>query len=133
MAAYSGADLEVLLLLRRAFSWRISLERCSGVWVASFGGERIRHDDPLRLFDELALAAEARRGAYLRELGHEPTDTESGDSAACTCCQERLEQLGAIIHEANAEILARLEETEKHLARLAAFLREHLAGVAPGA
>ena len=39
----------------------------------------------------------------------EQTGTKRGDGKACDCCQERLEQLAAIIHKANAQILAELE------------------------
>lgn len=37
---------------------------------------------------------------------------------ACDCCQERLEQLSVVLHEANAQILALLEEARKELAGL---------------
>ncbi len=43
---------------------------------------------------------------------------------ACDCCQERLEQLAVVLHEANAQILALLEEARKELAELAALARE---------
>lgn len=70
MASYSEAELAALKLLRGSFSWKVSLEHRSGIWVATYAGERIRQDDPLDLFDALTLAADARRDAYLRK--HSP-------------------------------------------------------------
>jgi hypothetical protein len=63
--SYSDAELAALRLLRGAFSWNIGLERRSGIWVATYGDERIRRDDPLNLFDALTLTAWARRASYL--------------------------------------------------------------------
>lgn len=127
MASYSDAELEVLKLLRYSFSWRVSLDQRSGVWVATYADERIRRDNPLGLFDALTLAADARRDAYLLRGDHARTDTEPGDMMSCDCCQERLEQLAAVIHEANAQILARLEEVDKRLMALSALARGQIA------
>jgi hypothetical protein len=113
MASYSHADLAALKLLRGAFSWRVSLDQRSGVWVATYAGERIRQDDPLSLFDALTLAADARRDAYLLGTDRAQTDTEQGYRMPCECCQERLEQLAAVLHEANAQILATLDAVLK--------------------
>jgi hypothetical protein len=44
----------------------------------------------------------------------------------CECCQERLEQLAAVLHEANAQILAKLEQADKRLAGLASLIRQQL-------
>ena len=126
MASYSDTELEALKLLRSAFSWKVSLEHRSGVWVATYADGRIRRDDPLSLFDALTLAADARRDAYLLGTEHAQTGTEPGDNLPCDCCQERLEQLAAVLHEANAEILASLKEADKRLAALAALIREQI-------
>jgi hypothetical protein len=126
MASYSEAELEALKLLRSAFSWNIGLDHRSGVWVATYAGERIRQDDPLSLFDSLTLATDARRDAYLLSTERAQADGERGDSLACDCCQERLEQLAAVIHQANAQILAKLEEADKRLAGLASLIRQQL-------
>jgi hypothetical protein len=126
VVSYSDAELAALKLLRSAFSWNIGLDRRSGVWVATYAGERIRQDDPLSLFDALTLAADASRDAYLLRGDRGQAETEPGDAIACDCCEERLEQLAAVLHEANAEILARLEEADKRLAGLAALLRQQL-------
>ena len=50
----------------------------------------------------------------------------------CDCCQERLEQLAAVIHEANAEILAELEAARKELAELANLIRQQTITALPG-
>lgn len=126
MASYSDAELEALKLLRGAFSWNIGLDQRSGVWVATYAGERIRADDPLSLYNALTLAADARRDAYLLGSDLEQTHAERGDGMACDSCQERLEQLAAIIHDANAGILVRLDEADKRLMALAALLRQQL-------
>ena len=97
MASYSETELEALRLLRYSFSWRVSLDQRSGVWVATYADERIRRNDPLGLFDALTLAADARRDNYLVRGNHAPTEPEPGDSMACDCCQERLEQLAAVL------------------------------------
>lgn len=127
MASYSELELAALKLLRGAFSWKVSLEHRSGIWVATYADERIRQDDPLRLFDALTLAADARRDNYIVRGDRAHTDTEPGDGMACDCCQERLEQLAAVLHEANAQILARLEEADKRVAALSALAREQIA------
>lgn len=105
MASYSETELEALRLLRHSFSWNVSMDLRSGVWVATYADERIRRiqpDSPLSLFDALTLAAQARRDDYLLWGDCERTGTEQGDGMACDCCQERLEQLDAVIHEASA-------------------------------
>jgi hypothetical protein len=124
MAAYSEAEREALKLLRRSFSWSVSMDRRSRLWVATYAGECIRRDTPLGLFDVLTLAARARRADYRIKGLRELTGTEQGDSMACNCCHERLEQLAVVLHEANAQILALLEEARKELAELAALARE---------
>jgi hypothetical protein len=126
VASYSDAELEALKLLRGAFGWKVSLEQRSGIWVAIYAGERIRHDTPLGLFDALTLAADARRDAYLPQSDRARTEPEPGDAIACDCCQERLDQLAAVLHEANAQILARLEEADQRLTALAALLRQQI-------
>jgi hypothetical protein len=124
MAAYSEAEREALKLLRGSFSWSVSMDRRSRLWVATYAGERIRRDTPLGLFDVLTLAARAR-GARLCIKGvRELTGIEQGDSMACDCRQERLEQLAVVLHEANGQILALLEEARKELAELAALAHE---------
>jgi hypothetical protein len=128
VASYSDAELEALKLLRGAFSWNVGLDRRSGVWVATYAGERIRADDPLRLFDALTLAADARRDAYLLRTDRPRTDTEQGDIMPCDCCQERLEQLAAVLHEANAQVLAMLDGILKDLAELSTVIRQEIAG-----
>jgi hypothetical protein len=122
VASYSEAELEALKLLRSAFTWKVSLDRRSGAWVATYAGERIRQDDPLSLFDALTLAADARRDAYLTRSDRARADTEPGDKLPCDCCQERLEQLAAVLHEANAQMLARLEVADKRPVGLASLL-----------
>lgn len=67
MASYSDAEREALKLLRHSFSWSVSMDRRSRVWVATYAGERIRRDTPLALFDALTLAAQARREIYLKD------------------------------------------------------------------
>jgi hypothetical protein len=67
MTVYSDAELAALKLLRHSFSWNIGLDQRSGVWVATYAGDRIRRDTPLTLFDALALAAQARREVYLHD------------------------------------------------------------------
>ena len=62
------AKLADLLLLRRAYSWSIGMDFRSRIWVASFAGDRIRRDTPLALFDALALAAQARREMYVKDV-----------------------------------------------------------------
>ena len=126
MPSYSDAELEALKLLRSAFSWKVSLDRRSGVWVATYAGERIRQDGPLSLFDALTLAADARRDAYSLRGDRAQDDAEPGDNVPCDCCQERLEQLAAVLHEANAQILAGLDEADKRLAGLASLIRQQL-------
>lgn len=129
MASYSDAELAALKLLRGAFSWNIGLDRRSGVWVATYGGERIRQDDPLSLFGALTLAADARRDAYLLGTARAQAVTEQGDNVPCDCCQERLEQLATVLHEANARILATLDavlKEIKNLTELAALVREQI-------
>lgn len=103
MASYSEAERAALRLLRSAFNWKVSLEHRSGVWVATYAGERIRQDDPLSLFDALTLAADTRRDAYLLRGDRVQTDPEQGDIMSCDCCEERLEQLATVLHEANAQ------------------------------
>lgn len=47
----------------------------------------------------------------------------------CDCCQERLEALAAVLHEANAQILATLDAVLgeiKDLTELAALVREQI-------
>lgn len=124
MASYSDAELEALKLLRRAFSWKVSLDQRSGVWVATYADERIRQDDPLSLFEALTLAADARRDAYLLRGDRKETYAEQADGVGCDCCQERLEQLAAVLHEANAQILAVLGAVLKDLAELSALARQ---------
>ncbi len=129
MASYSDAELAALKLLRSAFSWNVGLDRRSGVWVATYAGERIRQEDPLSLFDALTLAADARRDAYLLDTGRAQAGTEQGDNVPCDCCQERLEQLATVLHEANAQILAALDavlKEIKNLTELAALVREQI-------
>ena len=46
---------------------------------------------------------------------------------ACGCRQERLEQLAAVLHEVNAEILAVLDSVDKILAHLADLARRLIA------
>lgn len=127
MASYTEAELAALRLLRSAFSWKVSLDQRSGVWVATYAGERIRQDDPFSLFDALTLAADARRDAYLLGTDGAEAGTEQGDRMPYECCQERLEALAAVLHEANAQILAVLDEVLKeiqNLAELAALVRD---------
>ncbi|MGC1184761.1 MAG: hypothetical protein WBA31_06375, partial [Candidatus Dormiibacterota bacterium] len=125
MAPYSEAELTSLKLLRSAFSWNIGLDRRSGIWVATYGDERIRRDDPLNLFDALTLAAWARR-ANLPKDDRERADTEPGYTMGCDCCQERLEQLAAAIHEANSRILAEPETARKDVAELSTLVRRQI-------
>jgi hypothetical protein len=126
VAPYSEAELAALRLLRGAFSWNIGLDRRSGVWVATYGDERIRRDTPLGLFDALTLAAWARRAGSHAKANRERTDTEPGDTMACDCCRERLEQLAAAIHEANAKILAELEAARKDVAEFSSLVRTQI-------
>ncbi len=123
MASYSDTELEALKLLRHSFSWKVSLDQRSGVWVATYADERIRRNDPLGLFDALTLAADARRDAYLLRGGRVHTDTKQGDTMPCDCCQERLEQLAAVLHQANAQILAVLNAVLEGLAELSTLAR----------
>lgn len=131
MASYSEAELVALRLLRSAFSWKVSLDLRSGVWVATYAGERIRQDDPLGLFDALTLAADARRDAYLLSGDRAQADTKPGDIMACDCCRERLEQLAAAIREATTQILAELAAVRKDLAELTALARQPRAQTTP--
>jgi hypothetical protein len=126
VATYSDAELEALKLLRSAFSWKVSLDHRSGVWVATYADERIRRYSALGLFDALTLAADARRDAYPLRGDHAQANTEPGDTMACDCCQERLQQLATALHEATAQILARLEEADQRLAGLASLMRQQL-------
>jgi hypothetical protein len=119
VASYSEAELEALKLLRHAFSWKVSLDRRSGLWVATFAGECIRGGTPLGLYDALTLAAITRRAAYLATGDREQAISEPGDNLPCDCCQERLEQLAATLHAVNAEILDILDAVDTILARLA--------------
>jgi hypothetical protein len=82
-------------------------------------------DTPLSLFDALTLAAWARR-ANLPKADRERTDTEPGDTVACNCYQERLEQLAAAIHEANAQILAELDAARKDVAEFSSLVRRQI-------
>jgi hypothetical protein len=129
VASYSDAELEVLKLLRGSFSWKVSLDRRSGVWVATFAGECIRRDTPLGLYDALTLASRTRRDDYLATSDHERTALEPGDNLPCDCCQGRLEQLAAVLHEVNAQILTVLDAVDQHLARLAALMRQQIAAI----
>jgi hypothetical protein len=127
MASYSEAELEALKLLHHSFSWRVSLDRRSGLWLATFAGECIRGETPLGLYDALTLAAWARRDDYLATGDRELAIPEQEDDTTCDCCQERLEQLAATIHEANAEVLAVLDATSKILTDLADLARRQIA------
>jgi hypothetical protein len=128
VASYTEAELEALKLLRHSFGWSVSMDRRSGIWVATYAGERIRQDTPLGLFDALMLAARARRENHLLRGDPEQTGTEPGDGLAYDCCQERLKQLAATIHEANAQILAELEATRRDLAELSTLTGKGLDG-----
>jgi hypothetical protein len=68
VTSYSDAELEALKLLRHSYSWNIGMDFRSRLWVATYVGERIRRDTPLTLFDALALAAQARRDSYLKDV-----------------------------------------------------------------
>jgi hypothetical protein len=129
VASYSDAELEALKLLRHSFSWKVSMDRRSGVWVAIFAGECIRRDTPLALYDALTLTARTRRGDYLATGDRDRTASEPGDNVPCDCCQERLKQLAAIIHEANAKILAELEAMRKDLADLSKLIRQQITAI----
>jgi hypothetical protein len=122
MTTYTDAELEGLMLLRHSFSWKVGVEQRAGVWFATYGGRRIRRDDPVSLFDALLLDAAARVGHY-RSSDSERTD--AGQESGCTCCRELLEQLAAAIHEANSQILAGLEAARHELAELVGLVRQH--------
>jgi hypothetical protein len=122
MATYSDAELEGLMLLRQSFSWKVGVEQRAGVWFATYGGRRIRRDDPVSLFDALLLDAAARIGHY-RSVGSERSD--AGQDGSCTCCRELLGQLAAAIHEANSQMLAGLEAARHELAELTGLVRQH--------
>ena len=126
MASYSDAELEALKLLRSAFSWKVSLDQRSGVWVATYADERIGRYSPLGLFGALTLAASTCRDNYLVKGTHAPIDTEQEDSMACDCCKERLEQLAAVLHEGDAQILAELSAVDHNVAELAALMRPQI-------
>jgi hypothetical protein len=126
MASYSDAELVALRLLRHSFSWNVSMDRRSGVWVATYADERIRRYSPLGLYGALTLAARTRSDNYLVKGNHARTDTEQGDNMACDCCQERLEQLAAVLHEANTQILAVLDTVLKDLAGLSALMSQQI-------
>jgi hypothetical protein len=121
MTTYTDAELEGLMLLRQAFSWKVGVEQRAGVWFASYGGRRIRRDDPVSLFDALLLDAAARIGHH--RSGSERAD--AGRESACTCCRELLGQMAAAIHEANSQILAGLEAARHELAELIGLVRQH--------
>lgn len=59
----------------------------------------------------------------------EQAGSRRGDSKACDCCQERLEQLAAIIHRANAQILAELEAMRQDLAEMSALVRQQISAI----
>jgi len=122
MTTYTDAELEGLMLLRQAFSWKVGVEQRAGVWFATYGGRRIRRDDPVSLFDALLLDAEARIGQY--RTG-DSTQAGTGQQGDCTCCRELLGQLAAAIHEANSQVLAGLEAARHELAELTGLVRQH--------
>jgi hypothetical protein len=122
MTTYTDAELEGLMLLRQAFSWKVGVEQRAGIWFAAYGVRRIRRDDPVSLFDALLLDAAARIGQY-RTGDSTQADTEP--QGGCTCCRELLGQLGAAIHEANSQVLAGLEAARRELAELADLIRQH--------
>jgi hypothetical protein len=68
MTSYSDAELAALKLLRHSYSWSIGMDFRSRLWVATYASDRIRRDTPLTLFDALALAAQARREIYLKDV-----------------------------------------------------------------
>src|SRR5882724_4127882 len=120
MTTYTDAELAGLMLLRQSFSWKVGVEQRAGVWFATYGGRRIRRDDPVSLFDALLLDAAACVGHY-RSGDSERTD--AGQESGCACCRELLEQLAAAIHEANSQILAGLEAARRELAELIGLVR----------
>src|SRR2546423_11001046 len=98
MTTYTDAELEGLMLLRQAFSWKVGVEQRASVWFATYGTRRIRRYDPVSLFDALLLDAAAR-------IGHHRSGSERADAGpedGCTCCREQLGQLAAAIHETNS-------------------------------
>lgn len=124
MTTYTDAELEGLMLLRQAFSWKVGAEQRAGVWFATYGGRRIRRDDPHSLFDALLLDAAARIGHHRNRSEQADASQESG----CTCCRELLGQLAAAIHEANSQILAGLETARHELAELTGLVRQRQTG-----
>jgi hypothetical protein len=122
MTTYTDAELEGLMLLHQSFSWKVGVEQRAGVWYATYGGRRIRRDDPVSLFDALLLDAAARIGHY-RSGDSERTD--DGQESGCACCRELLGRLAAAIHEANSQILAGLEAARRELADLIGLVRQH--------
>jgi hypothetical protein len=121
MTTYTDAELAGLMLLRQAFSWKVGVEQRAGVWFATYGGRRIRRDDPASLFDALLLEAAAR--IWHHRNGSEQAD--AGQESGCTCCRGLLGQLAAAIHEANSQILAGLEAARHELAELTSLVRQH--------
>jgi hypothetical protein len=97
------------------------VEQRAGVWFATYGGRRIRRDDPASLFDALLLDAAARIGHHRN--GSEQAD--AGQESACSCCRGLLGQLAAAIHEANSQILTGLEAARHELAELTGLVRQH--------
>jgi hypothetical protein len=81
VATYSEAEREALKLLRHSFSWSVSMDRRSQVWVATYAGEHVKGDTPLGLFDALTLEARVRRDDYLLRGDRERTDTERYQAA----------------------------------------------------